>query len=262
MQRRGRSRSPPGYRPEAIDGADEPIARPEPASFDSQRFLIREYRPEDNEACQDLERHAAQGAGRNSVKGRLSALFFQAHSTHVRTFEAKARQFPRSHVLVCVDTAAGARLCAVVGVVMVGIKPATLRGQPATLGYMFDLRVHERVQRLGIGLRLCKLAEERCRADGVHVVYLTVNTNNPRAQRLYTKLGYSLASKRAPTLEFAFRDRRVWPSEDGTPAPGTSIARLSGADAARALVALVGTDCALDELGMRHLADDECYEGG
>ncbi len=218
------------------------------------RWRLREYRPADDGACRELERHASQHMFKSRLASAATSLLLKAHLFHAGAFDARAAQFPARHVLVCEDTRPAKGEGCIVGVVAVGIKPGSLRGREVLLGYMFDLRVHERVQRRGIGARLCRLAEARCAADGVDTLYLSVNATNRRARELYRKLGYSHASSRAPSMSFLFRTLPVWPSADGSAAPGVRLARLSATEAAACLRSLVGTDCSLDASGMADLA--------
>ena len=160
-----------------------------PSSSADERYVIREYRTSDDDKCRDIERHASQGSS-----NPLARLLLKAQFTHSQAFDAKANQFERGHVIVCEDIADGA----IVGVVMIGIKHGWLCGRKQTLGYMFDLRVHERVQRGGLGTRLCEAAEAKCLADGVDTLYLSVNEPNKKARALYNRLGYSECSRRAP----------------------------------------------------------------
>jgi ribosomal protein S18 acetylase RimI-like enzyme len=223
------------------------------------RFRIRPYRQGDDEACRELERHASQGPASRS-KRSLTSLLFKAQFSHAFEFDAKARQFPRHAVLVCED----ATDQSIVGVLMVGIKECTLGAKKVTLGYMFDVRVHERVQRHGIGRRMCMEAEEQCAAAGCDVLYLSVNGNNGRARQLYSKLGYSLASRRAPAMTFLLSQRPVvWGSASGAPhaKKEPTITTLTPEAAAVELVRTYsGRDCALTDAAVDELLRHDAYE--
>ena len=64
------------------------------------------------------------------------------------------------------------------------------RGNPR--GYLFALRIIKPFQGLGIGSHLIKIAEALLRADGYRFVSIAVGMDNPRARRLYEKLGYQV----------------------------------------------------------------------
>ena len=114
-------------------------------------------------------------------------------------FDTKAKQFDNNVVLVAeldVGTDADKML---VGVVCVGVKDVHLGQQEKRVrmyllasrrsiylkghlllsidtykaGYLFDLRIHERYQRLGIGKRLSLQAEEECKEVGRKSSYLS-----------------------------------------------------------------------------------------
>lgn len=63
-----------------------------------------------------------------------------------------------------------------------------LRGNPR--GYLFALRVFEPFQRLGVGTQLIQAAEDVLRARHFRYVSIAVGKDNPRARRLYERLGY------------------------------------------------------------------------
>lgn len=64
------------------------------------------------------------------------------------------------------------------------------RGNPR--GYLFALRVFEPFQGMGIGTALINAAEDVLRARGFRYVSIAVGKNNPRARRLYERLGYGV----------------------------------------------------------------------
>ena len=153
-------------------------------------------RDADDAQCKALE----LSGGFITPKNPVGKALLRGGFTHHKAFDAKATQFPESHVLVVVDTAPPPGEPDIVGAVMLGLKRATLRGRSVLLGYTFDLRVHEKAQRQGLASMLCAEVESRCIAAGVHTSYLSVNSDNPRAIALYEKLGYTLASRRAPQM--------------------------------------------------------------
>ena len=65
-----------------------------------------------------------------------------------------------------------------------------LRGTPR--GYIFAVRVFEPFQGLGLGTALVRAAENALRARGFRYVSIAVGKDNPRARRLYERLGYSI----------------------------------------------------------------------
>ena len=64
------------------------------------------------------------------------------------------------------------------------------RGNPR--GYIFALRVFDPFQGLGIGTELIMAAESALRARGFRYVSIAVGKDNPRARRLYERLGYTV----------------------------------------------------------------------
>jgi len=85
-----------------------------------------------------------------------------------------------------------------VGVIACGIKTVWLQGNQYRCGYVYDLRVHEDYQRLGLGRRLSEEIENRCGKQGVDFLYLTVNSDNAKAKTFYQKQGFVHASHRNP----------------------------------------------------------------
>ncbi len=72
-------------------------------------------------------------------------------------------------------------------VLMLGVK-GSATGYPHA--WVSDLFVSERYRRKGIGKRLMEIAEEIARRAGYDYIGLTVTTENERAIKLYSKLGY------------------------------------------------------------------------
>jgi ribosomal protein S18 acetylase RimI-like enzyme len=57
-------------------------------------------------------------------------------------------------------------------------------------GYLYSLRVRPAWQAQGIGTRLVKAAEAALRARGFTTAVIAAGKENPRARRLYERLGY------------------------------------------------------------------------
>eukprot|EP01064_Diplonema_japonicum_P034853 TRINITY_DN735_c0_g2_i3.p1 TRINITY_DN735_c0_g2~~TRINITY_DN735_c0_g2_i3.p1 ORF type:complete len:399 (+),score=64.22 TRINITY_DN735_c0_g2_i3:888-2084(+) len=152
-------------------------------------FIVREFDPEkDDEACKRLEAHAQMKAG------YLQKLLFKAQLVINDRYATKVNQYD-NHAIFVVDNEEGE----VVAAVCLGLKNVTLYGKPATVGYLFDLRVHEKAQRKGLGETLSNKAEQWAFDQGATMIYLTVNSNNTSALSLYAKLGYSVVSLREPS---------------------------------------------------------------
>ena len=215
------------------------------------RYRIRDFVPADDAGCKALELSGGFVTPKNPIGKRL----IQGGFTHAKQFDAKATQFPVSHVIVCEDTTPPPGAPHIVGVVMLGIKQVMLQGRQITLGYTFDLRVHGEAQRCGIGLMLCNEVERRNVAAGVNTSYLSVNGDNHRAKKLYAKLGYVLASYRAPKMDLLVSSVAVW--EDAQVADlavHTTIVELAPKDAVETLVTSHGgRDCALTADGVEQL---------
>ena len=72
---------------------------------------------------------------------------------------------------------------------LVAMGAADLRPYPGA-GLLWMLSVHETFQNLGVGTRLVGELEERLRGRGLATARLGVEHDNPRAARLYRRLGY------------------------------------------------------------------------
>lgn len=59
------------------------------------------------------------------------------------------------------------------------------------VGMIFDIYVMEPFRRKGVARLLIRTAEEYCRRMGMKRIKLEVAANNPNAQDLYKKMGYS-----------------------------------------------------------------------
>ena len=155
---------------------------------------IRTYSAYDDAACRALERTASQFQGFGGL--------VKAAIKHHAPFDTKPRQFISGYVLlVCVDERVttehnGGSGGAVCGAICVGLKDAFVHGRQRRCGFVFDLRVDERWQRRGIGAALAREAERRSAMRGAEWLYLSVNRDNKKATKLYTKLGWSAASTR------------------------------------------------------------------
>jgi GNAT superfamily N-acetyltransferase len=60
-----------------------------------------------------------------------------------------------------------------------------------TRGYLYSLQVMDRLQGQGLGSRLIAAAEDALRARHFHWATIAAATDNPRARRLYERLGYT-----------------------------------------------------------------------
>lgn len=63
-------------------------------------------------------------------------------------------------------------------------------------GYVFDLSVKKKFQRLGIGRHLMEIAEDFCREGGMKFLGLNVTATNQPAVEFYENQGYLLERKR------------------------------------------------------------------
>ena len=66
---------------------------------------------------------------------------------------------------------------------------ADFTSRPGT-GYLSQLITHPAVRSCGLGTRLVAALEGRIRARGLRAATLAVETGNPRARKLYERLGY------------------------------------------------------------------------
>ncbi|CAE8665793.1 unnamed protein product, partial [Polarella glacialis] len=137
------------------------------------QHVVRDYRPEDDAAINELEKRASQHRYIPIVSD-----LFKASLRHIVRFDLKAAQFDSYHIL-CVEDAVDGTLC---GVVVCGCKLVWLQGRQRKCGYIYDLRIHENYQRRGLGLRLSEAVEARAREAEVEFLYLTVNSNNEPAK--------------------------------------------------------------------------------
>jgi ribosomal protein S18 acetylase RimI-like enzyme len=97
------------------------------------------------------------------------------------------------------EQAAGRRLMLVathngypVGRLFVQLSPGVpLYSDGSTRAYLYSLRVIDRFQRQGVGSRLIAAAEDMLRAREYRWATIAAATDNPRARRLYERLGYT-----------------------------------------------------------------------
>jgi len=69
-------------------------------------------------------------------------------------------------------------------------------------GILWALRVLVPFQNLGIGTRLIAAAERRLKRRGIRLSELGVEKDNPRAQRLYERLGYQVVRDHIDEWEY------------------------------------------------------------
>jgi len=87
-----------------------------------------------------------------------------------------------------------------------------LRGNPR--GYIFALRVFEPFQGLAIGTALVRAAEATLRARGFRYVSIAVGKDNPRARKLYERLGYSIYREEVGRWQYVDLDGRLHRMEE------------------------------------------------
>jgi GNAT superfamily N-acetyltransferase len=121
-------------------------------------------------------------------------MFLKAHQVHYHEFAKKASLYEDCAVVVCEYEGD------IVAVACAGIKDITIFGKPERAGYIFDVRVDQRVQGKGVGAGLSRFLEDRCRSRGATYLYLSVNSTNLRAISLYKKTGFTIASTRIPCM--------------------------------------------------------------
>jgi len=81
-------------------------------------------------------------------------------------------------------------------------------------GYIFALRVFEPFQGLAIGTVLVRAAESMLRARGFRYVSIAVGKDNPRARRLYERLGYSVYREEIGRWQYVDLDGRLHRMEE------------------------------------------------
>jgi ribosomal protein S18 acetylase RimI-like enzyme len=111
----------------------------------------------------------------------LADLEWSGGAEHVHAVaEALTAAFQDQVVLLAVTLANGR---------LVAMGAADLRPYPGA-GLLWMLSVHETFQNLGVGTRLVTELENRLRVLGLARARLAVEHDNPRAARLYRRLGY------------------------------------------------------------------------
>jgi ribosomal protein S18 acetylase RimI-like enzyme len=78
------------------------------------------------------------------------------------------------------------------------------------VGTIFQLSTHSELQGLGLGTALIAAAEDRIRRRGVKVARVGVEDDNPRARRLYQRLGYREIGQRPASWEAQAPDGSVF----------------------------------------------------
>ena len=216
-------------------------------------FIVRDFVAADDAACKELENSASQVHLLNRTI-RLAHL-------HYHRFDAKLEYFQRdkSFVLVAQD---GHPICQdgqhICGVVAVGVKRAHVHGAQHLCGFVHDLRVHPSRQGRGIGRLLTMELEARCRARGVDVLYLSVNRDNRRARRLYSRVGYTAASSRVLLVQPLLLPS--WPRS--TAREGCTLKALTAAEATELLWRHYGRrDLGLDRAGYGELCASHFFLG-
>jgi ribosomal protein S18 acetylase RimI-like enzyme len=76
----------------------------------------------------------------------------------------------------------------------------------ADTGVFSQLAVMGPLEGLGIATRLIGVGEQRVRTRGLAVAALGVEDNNPRARRLYERLGYQAADRQQASWEYEDED--------------------------------------------------------
>jgi ribosomal protein S18 acetylase RimI-like enzyme len=76
------------------------------------------------------------------------------------------------------------------------------RQREQAIGILWALRVFIPFQNLGIGTCLIATAEQELRARGFRISELGVEKDNPRAQRLYERLGYRVVRENLEVWEY------------------------------------------------------------
>lgn len=132
---------------------------------------IRYYHPDDDPALMALERLCPRGLPEPFVHYRRRfidrAALFSDHQLLVAEFEHR-----------------------VVGVAAVCVKRTHIGERPVSLGYVFDVRTHPDVRRMGIGKALVLAVDDYLRGRHVDGVYAHIVSSNVPSLKLFAKLGY------------------------------------------------------------------------
>lgn len=111
-------------------------------------------------------------------------------------YSYKSKKFKDNIILVAEEPVEGVAHGRICGVVNLGIKTVKIGKRPVKMGYLFDLRVDTDYQGDGIGFTLSDELEKMARTKGCEAIYLSVNSNNGQAIKLYHKMGYTDVSLR------------------------------------------------------------------
>ena len=131
-----------------------------------------------------------------------------------RIFHSKSRPFgeewlerqERSEVYIAVAELGG------VTVGRVGLDFTRNAGEGAA--YLWSAHVEPDFQSQGIGTALFLHLEQVALQRGVYVIQLDVNKENPRARRLYERLGYTVCGENVARWSYRDGDRIVEVAED------------------------------------------------
>jgi ribosomal protein S18 acetylase RimI-like enzyme len=132
---------------------------------------IRYYHPDDDPALMQLERLSPRGLPEPFVHYR-------------RRFIDRAAIFADHQLLVAEHEEA------VVGCVAVCVKRTQVGGRPVSLGYVFDVRTHPEVRRMGIGTALVAAVDQYMIGRSVDGVYGHIEASNLASLKLFAKMGY------------------------------------------------------------------------
>ncbi|EKX47137.1 hypothetical protein GUITHDRAFT_107048 [Guillardia theta CCMP2712] len=148
---------------------------------------IRKYNDHDDAAVKELSEKTVMGSSMASIIRKLINVF----PRYSGTYRHRASEFRRNEIFVAEIERQ------LVGVVNLGIKDVYLKGKLAKIGYVFGLRVSEKHQGRGIGMKLMQEVEFAGKAAGCSHLILTTNRDNKNARRLFEdNLGYSCMSDR------------------------------------------------------------------
>jgi ribosomal protein S18 acetylase RimI-like enzyme len=129
--------------------------------------------------------------------GDLAELAWSGNPAHLRSVAAALQRAARGQEDYLVVRAPGGQPVAKMRVDYTSEDNTGVFSQLATMGPL---------QRLGIATMLIGAGEQRVRARGLAFAALGVEDNNPRARRLYQRLGYQAAA----------RQHASWETEDDT----------------------------------------------
>eukprot|EP00930_Biecheleria_cincta_P099517 TRINITY_DN91143_c0_g1_i1.p1 TRINITY_DN91143_c0_g1~~TRINITY_DN91143_c0_g1_i1.p1 ORF type:complete len:418 (+),score=68.78 TRINITY_DN91143_c0_g1_i1:54-1307(+) len=201
--------------------------------------ILREFDASlDDDRCKELEKKATM------IPDRLKWLV-DGHTIHKANFDYKINMFPAGFIVVADSPSLG-----IVGMICGAIKEISLRCQAnnsVKAVYIFDLRVAASHQKAGLGAQLLTEAHRRAEKLGAQYAYLTVNGDNEKAQRLFTKFGYTECSTRFPVGASFWRKDAM--ALQLACANGIEIKKIQGQDAFAMLDAeLKGRDFAPADL--------------